>query len=409
MSTDLREQLDFYFADIEDNQTPIAWTEVLDRPPSLAFGEAKAAASPKARLGRRVWAFAAGAGLIFLLGVLPALLPAQDAVGPSSDLGSFEPLAGRIVVVHNQTLEAIDPWNPSSVVTFEIPDLPPVPAEACASFSSEPCDDGALSLQPVGWSNDGTVMALQSEHAGMFYLLSSDGEISRIPMEKVGAGGGCCLFVTSNWLSPDGTHAAFGKDLGLAIVDLHEMRIESEAQLDPAEFPGLEGWGQIYLPTWSPDGSRIAFVAARYGNSVWTHVIQVYDRADGTISQLGTPDFGHVRNLAWSPNGAELLVITGDLVLTEQDTSWNNPLASSVATSLVLIEIDGGAVRAVGQGNYVAAAWSPDGSQIAVVDGYRDLVVMNADGSRQRTIADVSGYGYDNLFTGVSWHPGGSK
>lgn len=406
MSTDLRGQLDAYFADVDDSQTPITSTEVLGIQPSPTSRDSRGDSEPKVRWGRKLWAFAGGAGLVMLIGVLPALLPAETGAEPASDLGFFEPLSSRIVVVHGGALEAINPENPSSVVTIEIPDLPPVPDGACASFSSGPCDDGALSLMPVGWSSDGTLMALQSEHAGMYYTLDTDGEITRLPLERVEAGGGCCLFVTSNWLSPDGKHAAFGKGLGLAIVDLVDTRIESEAQLDPDEFPGREGWGQIYLPAWSPDGSRVAFVAARYENSSWTHVIQVYNRTDETIIQLPIPDFGHVRNLAWSPNGTELLVVTGELVLTERNTTWNNPLASSLASSLVVVDVDGGHSEAIGEGRFVVAAWSPDGTQIAAIDGFRDLVVMNADGSDQRTIADMTGYGYDNLFTGVTWHPG---
>lgn len=407
MSRDLKEQLDVYYAEIDDNQTPVTPTEVLDHLPSLVVSTGRVGSEAKIRSGRGLWAFAAGVGFVMLVGVLPALLLSRDAVEPGSDhLGFFEPLSGRIVVVHGESLEAIDPENPSWIVTVDIPDLPVVPDEACASWSSGPCNDGAQSLMPVGWSSDGTLMALQSEHAGMFYTLNTEGEITRLPVERVGTGGGCCVFVTSNWLSPDGNHAAFGKGLGLGIVDLVDMTIEAEAQLDPDQFPGREGWGQIYQPAWSPDGRRVAFVAARYENSTWTHVIQVYNRADRNLKQLAMPDFGHIRNLAWSPDGTELLVITGELVLTERNSTLNNPLATPAATSLVLVEVDEGRSRTIGDGGFIVAAWSPDGTRIAAIDSSHDLVVMNADGTDTRRIADMTGYGYDNLFTGVTWHPG---
>jgi hypothetical protein len=30
---------------------------------------------------------------------------------------------------------------------------------------------------------------------------------------------------------------------------------------------------------------------------------------------------------------------------------------------------------------------------------------MDANGTNQQRLTDMNGYGYDNLFTGVSWHP----
>jgi Tol biopolymer transport system component len=84
-----------------------------------------------------------------------------------------------------------------------------------------------------------------------------------------------------------------------------------------------------------------------------------------------------------------------------------NPLTRPISTSLYLLDVDDGGSRHIASGHYVAAAWSPDGSQIAAVDYYRGrhLVVMDADGTEQQTLANMIGYGYDGLFTGISWHP----
>lgn len=68
---------------------------------------------------------------------------------------------------------------------------------------------------------------------------------------------------------------------------------------------------------------------------------------------------------------------------------------------------DGGCsdLREIAPGHYLAAAWSPDGTQIAALDyssDSRQLVVMNADGTGQRVIPDIVPSG---PFTGVAWHP----
>jgi hypothetical protein len=359
--------------------------------------------TPSVGLPRRpLWTFVAVGVTVLAIGVFPWVLPGgEDRPEPAVDLGVFEPLQGRIVVVNGNELEGIDPAYPTSPVTLGIPDLPSVPDTACLSWSSEPCDDGADSLMPVGWSLDGTVLALESEYAGVSFLMDDTGTLTRIPWEEVGTDGGCCAFVTSNWLSPDGRYAARASGLGLAIIDLERMSVESKAELDPDEFPGHEGYGQIYYQTWSPDGANVAFVAVAFEDSRERPTIQIYNRATGTVHALAGSTFGHIRNLAWSPDGSQLLVVAGDMALRAGLSL--NPLTRPISTSLYLLDVDDGGSRHIASGHYVAAAWSPDGSQIAAVDYYRGrhLVVMDADGTDQQTLANMSG----GLFTGVSWHP----
>jgi len=350
---------------------------------------------------RPLWTFVAVAVTVLVIGIFPSLLPgSQERPEPAVDLGVFEPLQGRIVVVNGKELEGFDPADPTSSVILEIPDLPPVPDEVCG-FSPTPCDDGADSLMPVGWSRDGTVLALESEYAGVSYLMDDTGTPARIPWEEVGTEMGCCGFVTSNWLSPDEGYAARASGLDLAIIDLENIRVESKAELDPDEFPGHEGYGQIYSQTWSPDGAQVAFVAVAFEDRRESPTIQIYNRATGTVQALSGSTFGHIRNLAWSPDGSQLLVVAGDLVLRAGLSL--NPLTQPISTSLYLLDVDDGGSRRIASGHYVAVAWSPDDSQIAAIDYYtgHDLVVMDADGTDQQTLARMDA----SLFTGVSWHP----
>jgi Tol biopolymer transport system component len=82
-----------------------------------------------------------------------------------------------------------------------------------------------------------------------------------------------------------------------------------------------------------------------------------------------------------------------------------NRLIEPQPANLYLIDIDAARVREIASGHYVAAAWSPDGTQIAAIDypGRREVVVIDADGSGgRRVLAELDS---DEPFNGVVWHP----
>jgi Tol biopolymer transport system component len=74
------------------------------------------------------------------------------------------------------------------------------------------------------------------------------------------------------------------------------------------------------------------------------------------------------------------------------------------ARGLYVADIDGSTARRIAHRNYLAAAWSPDGTQIAAIsvtpEG-RQLDVMNADGTDSRVLVELD----DDEFTGIAWHP----
>ena len=125
--------------------------------------------------------------------------------------------------------------------------------------------------------------------------------------------------------------------------------------------------------------------------------------------------FGHIRQMAWSPDGSHLLVIAGPWTQTNPEPTGLNPMTGSMETGLYLVRADSltptdpdSALQPIASGYYVAATWSPDGAQIAAIDfapSGRRLVAMSADGSASRVLADLPA---NDLFTGVAWHPGPS-
>ena len=66
--------------------------------------------------------------------------------------------------------------------------------------------------------------------------------------------------------------------------------------------------------------------------------------------------------------------------------------------------LDGSTLRRIAAGSYLAAAWSPDGTQIAAISATPEgleIVVMNADGTDKQTLIELD----SERHTGIAWHP----
>jgi Tol biopolymer transport system component len=83
----------------------------------------------------------------------------------------------------------------------------------------------------------------------------------------------------------------------LAIVNVDTQKIEKEI-----DFPGL---GEILNPTWSPDGTRIAFSALTGGLTD----LYIYDLRAGALRQMTDDAFGDIHP-AWSPDGKTIAFVT---------------------------------------------------------------------------------------------------
>lgn len=189
------------------------------------------------------------------------------------------------------------------------------------------------------------------------------------------------LHQTEPTWSPDGTKIAFvmggalnGAGLTQGFIGLMNADGTNATLLTLSN----SGGGTDFQPEWSPDGTKIAFTTRREGD------FDIYImNADGAnphnmfVSEPGGFGQPNETNVSWSPDGTKLLYM-----------STNSLLATNIAT------LDAAGVgpqslltRGIGV-EYGEPEWSPDGQLITYLyyANQPELWVMHADGTNQRQV-----------------------
>jgi Tol biopolymer transport system component len=310
----------------------------------------------------------------------------------SEELGIFAPVAGRIVyeneaevgdLGYDLGLWAVDPSGPSDTAAG-----PSVADDVVSTLVRLDLEEAT----PLGWSSDGTELLFMRSSDDLFpqeylYILHADGSETRLNRDPMYFGGAT--------ISPDGTRVVFAvqavpaHELGLYVVDAEGGQ--------PARLPLPEAEGIVMAPTFSPDGTQIAYLdTGNRENHVW-----VTD-ADGSNAREILANeatlAGGVGDLQWSPAGDRIAMV----VRSSRIDGTNFIYTFAPDGSDFIKVITGG----------VSPYWSPDGSQIAftiVCDerpgGCEPRVAVGGLG-----IADADGSNVREFGFAASgpWHPADS-
>jgi Tol biopolymer transport system component len=225
------------------------------------------------------------------------------------------------------------------------------------------------------WSPDGSRLAVSSAPAGTVALLDPEGNPVVGPRP---------VAVDVLAWAPDSRRLAWSTGEALMVAGL---------DLDPVELLRMDA--TVRSPTWSPDGTRLAFVQRPCpecdpaGRSRPPGTIWVVD-GDGTnLRSLGTATTDFVE---WTPDGRHLAFSTQD--------------DDSAGSGLLLLPVDNRTPMTSIIEDYARgwAFWSPDGASLAYTtdDG---LMVAEGDGSDPRMLLELPAISVPQL----RWAPGGGQ
>jgi Tol biopolymer transport system component len=170
--------------------------------------------------------------------------------------------------------------------------------------------------------------------------------------------------------SPDGSHIAFASNR-TGGYQVYTMKPDgSDVQpLTLSQKYGYSGW-----PVWSPDGKRIAYTAGGTPDKTEIYVIN----ADGSNAQQLTHHNTLVARPLWSPDGSNKILYTFQKVVADNQTRFN----------VYIINADGSGLHALTTGDTVDRnpVWSPDSSRIAFNSNLSDnrtdeVFTINPDAS----------------------------
>lgn len=124
-----------------------------------------------------------------------------------------------------------------------------------------------------------------------------------------------------------------------------------------------------YIPVWSPDGTKIAFNSSPLRDSGYRSDIMVYDiDEDHTINLTATLDGGTADKFSWSPNGLYIAI------------TYNHP--NQIQGEIWILDSTGNSdpyrISPLDNISYTQPEWSPD-SQKLIFKGNGYLWVTNLD------------------------------
>jgi hypothetical protein len=226
-------------------------------------------------------------------------------------------------------------------------------------------------------------IAYQSREPGdsrwFVHVMNSDGS-DRVRLVEGQSG-----FLSAPSWSPDGSKLAFVSDMD-GSPDIWVADIEGN---NVVNLTGQEA--KDHSPAWSPDGAWIAFASLR-DSRYWELYAMRPDGSD--VQRLTWWEDASDLSPSWSPDSTRLAFAS------KRDGNWE----------IYTMDRDGGNLARLtsSPADDTNPAWAPDGSRIAFVstrDGYADIYVMSIIGGEATNISNAP-YSSEH---GPTWSPDGGR
>jgi Tol biopolymer transport system component len=258
----------------------------------------------------------------------------------------------------------------------------PLDAESPIRLTIRRADDG----QPA-WSPDGTRLAFKTAQAGSNQLavIDADGTNETLLTRTFRFSEG-----QPAW-SPDGTKLLYRRTPENPLVQngdtwVLDVKASGEHPAEPETQPVLLRTGDERYPSYSPDGTQIAFrgdldLVEPSGDE------EIYVmNADGTNVRQLTSNGDFDSAPSWSPDGQRIL-------FERAPAGTFTPGTEAQEKDIYVMNADGTNVRRLtdSPGLDEGPEFSPDGTKIAFSsarDGQQEIYIMDADGSNPRRLTD---------------------
>jgi len=242
---------------------------------------------------------------------------------------------------------------------------------------------------PTGVGGGVIVFASDRDRGRMdIYLINADGsELTQLTHTRDDE-------IAPSW-SPDGSKIAYlvsrHGQLKLAILNL-EFALTDSGTDHPTFL--VEDPLDSSSPSWSPDGNTVFYTANKNDN------LDLYKiNVDGSSKKQLTQTDHHEKHPTLSPDGTKLVYCSNqsgsfDLYLVEN-------FAPQVFQNQLQIQLTSG------DGDELFPVWSPDGTRIlytSTENGNKDLAIIHLDGSNPSTIANTPADEWN-----ASWSPDGAQ
>jgi TolB protein len=181
--------------------------------------------------------------------------------------------------------------------------------------------------------------------------------------------------------SPDGEKLAFNSDRDEGNTEIYVVNVDGTGLERLTRNPADD-----LHPAWSPDGTQIAFYSSDYTDIPMLYVMDAVGSNIQRVSQLPTSPGG----LDWSPDGETII--------------FNS------AANISIVNKDGSGLSHLTDGTSTALSWSPDGGKILFdrfdETGNSDIYVMNSNGSG---VLNLTTNPDPHLYLAADWSPDGSQ